>query len=396
MSGQDRQFVGFGFGPIQAGLFVLEARRSGCFGRLTVAEVDADLVRAVRKNGNRYVVNVAGADGIDWATVDGVRLLNPGVAAERRELVHAIAEADEIATALPSVACYAAGAEASPSACLADGLRLRGSGARPAVIYTAENDNRAAKFLEDAVAARLPDARLPATIQVLDTVIGKMSGVVADEAEQRRLDLARLSAGLPRAVLVEAFNHILITRIHLAGFRRGLAAFEERDDLQPFGEAKLYGHNAAHALLGFLARARGLSHMAEAGQDAAIMAKARAAFLHESGAGLLHRHTGKDPLFTPAGFEAYAEDLLARMTSPFLCDPVARVTRDPARKLGWDDRLVGAMRLALQAGVQPVLLAEGARLAAQGWTRDALLANWPAEVRAGSEAAAILALILEQ
>ena len=36
------------------------------------------------------------------------------------------------------------------------------------------------------------------------------------------------------------------------------------------------------------------------------------------------------------------------------------MTRDPIRKLGWEDRLIGAMRLAMDAGVKPLLLAEGA------------------------------------
>ncbi|MDP7559331.1 MAG: mannitol-1-phosphate 5-dehydrogenase, partial [Planctomycetota bacterium] len=55
--------------------------------------------------------------------------------------------------------------------------------------------------------------------------------------------------------------------------------------------------------------------------------------------------------------------LLARMVNPFLRDPVERVTRDPARKLGWNDRLIGSMVLAAQAGVVPTHLARGASIA---------------------------------
>ena len=39
-----RTYVGFGFGAIQAGLFLYEAYRSGNFARLVVAEVLPDLV----------------------------------------------------------------------------------------------------------------------------------------------------------------------------------------------------------------------------------------------------------------------------------------------------------------------------------------------------------------
>ena len=48
-----------------------------------------------------------------------------------------------------------------------------------------------------------------------------------------------------------------------------------------------------------------------------------------------------------------------------LNDPIERVTRDPIRKLGWEDRLIGGMRLAIEAGLEPVLLAEGTKLALQ-------------------------------
>ena len=51
------------------------------------------------------------------------------------------------------------------------------------------------------------------------------------------------------------------------------------------------------------------------------------------------------------------------MVNPFLNDPIERVTRDPMRKLGWEDRLIGAMRLCLEAEIKPVHLAEGIKVA---------------------------------
>jgi hypothetical protein len=46
-----------------------------------------------------------------------------------------------------------------------------------------------------------------------------------------------------------------------------------------------------------------------------------------------------------------------------LQDTVERVGRDPHRKLGWDDRLVGTMRVALQQNVVPRRYALGAAAA---------------------------------
>lgn len=57
-------FTGFGFGPIQSGLFVSEAFQSGNFTRIVIAEIDQSLVDAVRSNKGTYFVNVAKTDGI--------------------------------------------------------------------------------------------------------------------------------------------------------------------------------------------------------------------------------------------------------------------------------------------------------------------------------------------
>jgi mannitol-1-phosphate 5-dehydrogenase len=51
------------------------------------------------------------------------------------------------------------------------------------------------------------------------------------------------------------------------------------------------------------------------------------------------------------------------MINPYLDDRVERVGRDPERKLGWDDRLIGTIRLALRHGIQPQRYAFGAAAA---------------------------------
>ena len=160
---------------------------------------------------------------------------------------------------------------------------------------------------------------------------------------------------------MEAFNRILISKIRFdGGFVRGIAAFEEKDDLMPFEEAKLYGHNATHALGGYLGLLAGVRLFAELDSVPGLVPFLRAAFVEESGETLIRRHRGADPLFTPDGYAAYADDLLERMANPLLLDTIERVTRDPDRKLGWNDRLIGTIRLALAAGVDPDRFAFGA------------------------------------
>ena len=355
-----RSFVGFGFGPIQTGLMLCEAVASGSFGRYTVAEVDQKLVDAVRANGNAATINIAATDGIRTKTLSCIRLCNPGVPADREELVAAIRVSEEMATAVPSVTMYSMGGRASISALIADGL----STGRQRIIYTAENDNYAAEKLERELAG--VGARLDGSgLQILNTVIGKMSGLISSQREMKELGLSPLVPGFDKCVLVEEFNRILVSRVKLPAFVRGIQVFEEKDDLLPFEEAKLYGHNAIHALLGFLARLRGYSVMSDIRKDPRLLDLGRRAFLEESGVALRKKYGGEgvDPLFTPQGWTAYAEDLLQRMTNPWLHDRVERIIRDPLRKLGWNDRLFGTMRVALEHGVEPRAMALGAAAA---------------------------------
>jgi len=222
-------FVGFGFGPIQTGLLLFEAVESRRFDRFVVAEVDQGLVDAVRSAGSEVAINIAGKDGIHTRRLSSIELCNPRVAADREAVVSAIAESDELGTAIPSVDLYSAGGTASIAAMLARGAR---SGRRQ-IVYTAENNNFAAEILQERIRAHSPGEDLR-NMQCLNTVVGKMSGVVSSAEEMKRLGLEPLVPGFEKCVLVEEFNRILISRITLPGFARKIRVFEEKDDLLPF------------------------------------------------------------------------------------------------------------------------------------------------------------------
>ncbi len=353
-----KTFVGFGFGPIQTGLFLFEAYNSGNFSRFVVAEIDDTLINAVRRNGGRYTINVARFDKIDKFTLEGIEIYNPQREDEREKIVEAIAESDELATALPSVKIYDIGGDASVVQIIANGLKKRDE-SFTTIIYTAENNNRAAEILLEKLKKITPIDKL-ADVQVLNTVIGKMSGVISDAEVIDRMSLTTITPDIPRAILVEEFNKILISQITLKNYRRGIEVFIEKADLLPFEEAKLYGHNAIHALIAYLADLKGYQTIAQAGGDKQIIEIAHNAFINESGAGLIAKYKDfGDELFTEAGYREYAEDLLRRMVNPNLNDLVERVGRDHVRKLGYDDRIFGTMRIAMDYGIEPVNLALG-------------------------------------
>lgn len=379
-------FVGIGMGPIQTGIFLSGAAK-GKFDRIVIAEVDDKLKQAINGSGGKVTINIAAEDRVYSETYANVEVYNPNIPAELEKLTEAAAEGEEFATALPSVKFFAgcaswlkAGFERQPQ--------------RRRFIYTAENNNHAAEELAKAIGAEFPNTFY------LNTVVGKMSGVVpAQDCAAQKLEL--LCPGADRAHLVEEFNRIYISNCPQIE-ERSVQNLYVKQDLYPFEEAKLYGHNAVHFLLGIMGKQRNHEFMSELRAEQDLMEIARKAFIEESGAALCKKwgSTG-DELFTADGFAAYAEDLLVRMTNPFLKDAIARITRDIPRKLSWDDRVIGTMRVVLSQGKTPANFAIGAALAARelAGTEDATVIRekleelWPQPW--GDEHKTLLELIIK-
>ncbi|MBO7146776.1 MAG: hypothetical protein J6W81_03410 [Lentisphaeria bacterium] len=376
-------FLGIGLGPIQTGIFVSGAAKGG-FDRIVVAEVDETVKNAVNADG-AITVNIAAADHVFKEKYPNLELYSPAKPEELEKLIDAAANATEIATALPSVKFFA-----PTAAWLREGFRRNPNGTR--YIYTAENDNHAAEKLEKEIGEAFPNT------YYLNTVIGKMSDVARGEDVAKR-ELTPLATGLDRAHLVEEFNWILIS--NAPGIEnRQVQSLYVKNDLFPFEFAKLYGHNATHFLLGMLGASKGLKTMADLSAYPELLEIGRQAFINESGVALCRKYAGVDDMFTEEGMKNYAEGLIARMQNPYLSDAIERVIRDIPRKLSWDDRAVGTMRLALSQGVKPYNFAKGALLAAQrefgndpAAIRSGLIALWQKD-ETDKEAAEILELIL--
>lgn len=353
-------FVGIGLGPIQTGIFLSGAAKGG-FDEIVIAEVDNNLKDAINSSGGVITINIAAADRVYQEEIPGIKVYNPLDEKELECLIDAAARADELATALPSVDFFGPTANWLIKGFEKDPERHR-------LIYTAENNNHAAEILEEHLGSKFPNTHC------LNTVVGKMSGVItAEDCESRKM--APLCPGADRGHLVEEFNKILISSAEGVE-NRNCQGLYDKADLYPFEEAKLYGHNAIHYLLGITGKQTGKTFMSELSENSDLMAFVRSAFIDESGKALCKKYDGVDELFTTEGFTAYAEDLLVRMTNPFLQDTIDRITRDPARKLSWNDRVIGTMRVILEQGVTPTKIASGAALAAKeqfGDNKDSII-----------------------
>ena len=126
---------------------------------------------------------------------------------------------------------------------------------------------------------------------------------------------APLVPGFRRGHLVEAFNTIYTSDAPGAA-ECDIVGLYPRNDLVPFEEAKLYGHNASHLVLALQARQKGCRFMSEAAQYPELLETTRRVLVEECGLALQRKFAGCDPFFEPAEYTRWAEELIRRMVSP--------------------------------------------------------------------------------
>ncbi|KZO99382.1 hypothetical protein CALVIDRAFT_534360 [Calocera viscosa TUFC12733] len=117
------------------------------------------------------------------------------------------------------------------------------------------------------------------------------------------------------------------------------------DDLEAYVERKLYTLNTGHATTAYLGYLKGLPTIDIAISDADIRAAVEGA-LAQSGAALVKKHK-----FKPEEHQAYVDKILGRFENPALKDSTDRVGRQPLRKLGREDRLVGPATMCRELGL---------------------------------------------
>ena len=369
--------MGLGFGAIQAGLFVYEAQRTGAYAPPLVVDVRADLVAGMRAAGGRCRVNIARADRIDVAEIGPLSIADATVAAERAGIIDAIAAGRRAQPSLcPSVAFYRSARRAARIALLAEALATaHGAAATGRLLRREPPQCRRAPRSRPSLEALEPGERDrrgdqgPLRRHRHRQDERRHRRRRGDRGARTRHRHAGAALGLPRRGV----------RPHprLAARPAGPAL---RGPIQP-GPARpsrgrrpgpVRGRQAAGPQRD--ARAGGLPRPL-AGPPPAwpTSSTCRAPWpsceppSSRSPAGRSSPGMpGPTPLFTPSGFAAFADDLLARMVNPFLADTIERAARDPRRKLAWDDRFIGLIRLGSRRGRGDAALRDGRG----GWPGD--------------------------
>ncbi|HOU13656.1 MAG TPA: hypothetical protein PKZ84_11115 [Anaerolineae bacterium] len=151
-------------------------------------------------------------------------------------------------------------------------------------------------------------------------------------------------------IVADAYKKLPVNRPRFVGPLPEIVGLIPTDNFTAYIERKLYLHNCGHAVLGYLGYLRGHRLSVEALADPVINGVLTRAF-GEVRAGFLGVY-GMDA----AELDEYIAELLKGFANRALADTVVRLARDPLRKLGPQDRLVGAARLAEKAGVTPEAL----------------------------------------
>ncbi len=333
----DRKAVMYGAGNIGRGFIGLLFARSG----YEVVFVDIDkMVLDCLNSERQYPVRVVSREGTKEVVVENVRGVDgrdPGAVARE------IAQADIMATAvgvkvLPHIA--------QP---IAEGLRERWKtgNTKPLNIIICENKLDANLYLAQLIEKELDEEEMELFRQrtgLVEASIGRMVPVMTDKMKE----------GNPLRVWVEPYDRLPVDR---DAFKGEIPDIQNMIPFSPFEfyiQRKLFMHNMAHATTAYLGFLKGYKYIWEAAGDTAIKVVALRALLESALA--LHAEHGVEV----KGLVDHADDLLYRFGNRLLGDTVARVGKDPVRKLSRRDRIAGAAALCAKHGITPVYIAAGA------------------------------------
>ncbi|NUM52942.1 MAG: mannitol-1-phosphate 5-dehydrogenase [Candidatus Hydrogenedentes bacterium] len=274
---------------------------------------------------------------------------------ENVRAVHAT-KTDAVAKALAGaeIAATAVGVPVLPKIAhlIAAGIEQRFAdfNATPLNVIVCENLLDAGPYLREQVRGHLSPtfhAVLDEKVGFVEASIGRMVPVMTET--QRQED--------PLLVCVEEYCHLPVDKDGFKGPIPELKNLQPRDNFAGYVERKLFVHNAGHAVAAYLGYLKGYEYIWQAVGDPAVRTEIETA-LAESCEGLARKH-GMDV----QALRKHTDDLLRRFGNRLLGDQVERVARDPIRKLGPRDRLIGAATMCLEQGVSPLNLAFAAAAA---------------------------------
>jgi mannitol-1-phosphate 5-dehydrogenase len=316
-----KRLVLFGAGMTGRGQVAQLAHESGW--QLTLVDRDATLIERLRTAG-RYTVRLLSESGAREVTISGYQALHT---AQAEAIAAAVRDADLVVTSVlePNLAALAE--------TLAPALAARlAASDQPLNVIAAENMMNSSETLAALLAARFaPRQQLAAAgrLGFPNSMIARVVPVAAD----------------PLLLPAEEFSEWTADATTAVGELPQIRGLEWVTNQAARLQRKLFIHNTGHAVCGYAGWLAGYRYIHEAAQDPAIMAHLTGA-IAESGAAVAAEH-GFDPL----SIRAYQDNLKGRLVIDALPDEITRVIRQPLRKLGPQERLVGPALLCRKHGL---------------------------------------------
>ncbi|HVA00606.1 MAG TPA: hypothetical protein VMV34_03025 [Terriglobia bacterium] len=331
----ERNAVIFGAGKISRG-FIAHLLALSDF-HITFIEKSKDLVSLLRQQA-KYKVHIMGAPEKN-IVIDGFEVLSTD---ENQAIAEKIAKA--------SVVFISVGGPNLPQVAplLAEGVRRATAEGRPVPlnIILCENYYQPAAWLRQMVTEQLGPAEaawLKEHIGFVETMVLRSSIEPTEE----------MKAEDPLSVKTQDMWEMPADQEAFVGPIPQILGVAPKAKFQASLTRKLFTYNASNAIFAYLGYLKSYKLLSDAANDPELIEVAQAAS-REAGAALSKRFG-----FDPEDQAKFAASAIAKYQKREIVDPIERNARDPIRKLGRNDRLVGPACLAIEEGIRPAALSRG-------------------------------------
>lgn len=338
----DRTILIWGAGKIGRG-FVAEAFHAGGY-EIAFADADEALVADLNRERSYTLVKATPAPvGVDPAGH------SPGIVTIDGYTACHLSETERLEALIASVPVIAVAVFPSVFGSLADALaagiitRAGSSNPMPLDILVCANTRGAADQFREMLHERIHPTGERA-VSFLEEHVGFVDTVIM------RIAIPTPELFAAHGPLTVTTNGFPVMPVDATAFRRAIPEvpiLRPIETIEAEETRKFFTYNMAHAVFAYAGRMAGATTILEAAAMPAVVADVEGA-LAESAAALQGAFGYSDDEMS-----AWNASVLRNLTNPLLEDTLVRLGADPIRKLGYNDRLVGAAVLCKRQGKLP-------------------------------------------
>lgn len=330
-----KKAIQFGAGNIGRGFIGALLSKAGY--HVVFADVNKEIIEKINED-KFYTIHVMDVE----CTEEKIENIS-GVISTSDDILKEIVESEIITTAVGLVVLP----RIAPT--IAKGIQLRKEAGLKSFlnIIACENAIKASSQLEEEVKKYLNEEE----VQYLEEFVGfpncSVDRIVPPVQSENILD-----------VVVERFYEWNVEENAFKGSIPQIEGMNLADNLMAYIERKLFTLNTGHAITAYFGYLKGYSTIDESIKDEVIYDFVKKA-MTESGQGLIAKYN-----FDEEAHLKYIDKIIGRFKNPYLKDDVARVGREPLRKLNENDRLIKPLITARGFNIETdsLLLGVGAAL----------------------------------